>query len=52
MHTLLFLIQANRVPCFFSKDADKLKHNGPGFASRIEIIFDWRRRTMVLPRMH
>jgi alpha-D-ribose 1-methylphosphonate 5-triphosphate synthase subunit PhnH len=30
---------------------DKLKHNGLRFASGIEIIFDWHRRSMVLPRM-
>jgi hypothetical protein len=41
---------------FFSKDADricgKLKDNGLGFAFGIEIIFDWHRRSMVLPEWH
>ena len=56
MHTLPFLSQANHVPCFSRKMpdpmCDKLKHNGLGFASGIEIIFDWHRRLMVLPEWH
>jgi hypothetical protein len=47
MHTLPYLSQANRVPCFFSEDtdSDQLKHNGLGFASGVEIIFDWHCRS-------
>jgi hypothetical protein len=43
------------VPRFSQKmpiDMRKLKHNGLGFASGIEIIFDWHRRLMVLPEWH
>jgi hypothetical protein len=49
MHTLPFLSQANRVPCFFLNDADMLKHNAPVLLLVLRLFLNWHRRSMVLP---